>query len=341
MVPPWPIREDESAMGRRSTKRPDGATEVKRYDQFQALVQAFVQGSFPILVVVGPPGRSKTESLKKARRGHKVLRVTGCVSPLSFYCDLYYSRGLPVILDDADNLMSKSLNKEYVKLLTESQEWVELQYNTGTHLLEERGVPTLFSTNSKVCIIANAWSDKDPILNAIASRAEFIFFDPTWEEVYRDAAKWFWDQEILDYVHDRLDVLGEPDCRLLVKAWNRKKAGMASLPWQGLIDAAVDDEAGLILRRLLDDKAFKSDNARAVEFCRLTGLGSRQTFYDRKKEVERHRPTKKVRRLTCRKKAPPTQKRPQDMSFSTGQVDTSVPVQLSSGIPHRRYAPGH
>ena len=41
------------------------------------------------------------------------------------------------------------------------------------------------------------------------------------------------DQEIYDYAWDRLDALREPDVRLFVKAYNRKKANLAKLDCAG------------------------------------------------------------------------------------------------------------
>lgn len=296
-------------MPRRRMTKPVGATIVTKYAEFQELVRKFVEGAFDLLVIVGPPGLSKSKSLELAIGKKPALVIKGRKSALDFYCDLYWSVGRPTILDDADNLLANSLCEEYVKALTESEAWVELQWGTATKLLDERDVPKSFHTNSTVCIITNWWDEKDPFFAALASRAEFIYFDPNWTEVYRQAASWFWDQEILDYVHERLDVLRQPDCRLLIKAYKRKKAGMIRLPWQAVIDEHVDDEAGLVVRKLLRDSSFTSNSDRAREFVERTGK-DRATFYRRLKDIRRWQPEGRVARRKARRNCPPVSKPP-------------------------------
>ena len=75
-------------------------------------------------------------------------------------------------------------------------------------------------------------------------------------------------------------MLREPDVRLFVKAYNRKKAGLAQMGWHDLIDTHVDDALGLAVRRLMDDRSFKSNTARADAFKTETGA-DRATFYRR------------------------------------------------------------
>ena len=208
-------------MGRNSHRPPKGATVEKTYDGLEELLRAFAGGSIPLLVIVGRSGLIKSRRVREAVKGQNVLVVRGRKSALDFYTDLYAFKDLPVILDDANDLMSQSLCREYVNALTETDQYKRLDYGTKTKILEEEGVPKFFWTTSPVCLIANQWNSHDPIFRALESRAEFIFFAPDWSEVYREVGKWFWDQEIYDYVWERLDVLKEPDVRLFVKAFNR------------------------------------------------------------------------------------------------------------------------
>lgn len=297
-------------MSRKSIEsaKPTASTTITKYIEFQELISKFVRGHFPLLAIVGRPGLSKSQTLKAAIGDRQCLIVKGRKSPIDFYEDVFVHLDEPIILDDADNLMSQRLCREYVKALTETDTYKRLDYGTKTPLLT---APKFFHTQSPVCIITNSWNSKDSVMEAIESRAEFVFFEPNWSEVYGQSAKWFWDQEIFDYVHERLSILKQPDCRIFVKAYNRKKAKMKNLHWQRLIDDHCDDEKGLVIRQLLDDDTYSSNTARAEEFCTTTGA-DRATFYRRLKDIRRYRPKLPVRRLTLRNTEPPHQDRPAD-----------------------------
>jgi hypothetical protein len=298
-------------MGRHSNHPPEGATVEKTYDGFQELLGAFADGGIPLLVAVGGPGLGKSRRVRNAVGAKRTLIVRGRKSALDFYTDLYTYKDLPVILDDANDLMSQRLCRDYVSALTETERYKRLDYGTKTKILEEEAVPKFFWTASPVCLIANHWNAHDPVFRALESRAEFVFFDPDWAEVYREVGKWFWDQDIYDYVWERLDVLREPDVRLFVKAYNRKKAKLARMTWQKVIDAHVDDELGLAVRNLLDDSSFPSNKARAMAFNEQTGA-DRATFYRRLRQVRRYRSVTKPPRIVLGRTVPPDEQRPVD-----------------------------
>jgi hypothetical protein len=206
-----------------------------------------------------------------------------------------------------------------VKALTETDKYKRLAYGTKTKILEEERVPKFFWTSSPVCLIANYWRSGDAIFRALESRAEFIYFDPDWAEVYREVGTWFWDQEIFDYVWERLETLKKPDMRLFVKAHNRKKAGLAKMDWRKLIDDHIDDHVddhvddalGLAVRRLLDDQSYESNDARAKAFIRETEA-HRSTFYRRLAQIRRYRPLEKPPRIVLTHTAPPVEPRPDE-----------------------------
>ena len=129
-------------------------------------------------------------------------------------------------------------------------------------------------------------------------------FAPTWNEVYRQVGEWFWDQEIFDYVYERLESLKRPDMRILKKASDRKKAGMKLMSWQQLIDDYCDDEIGLAVRSLLNDSSYRSNTERAIRFIEQTGA-DRATFYRRMKEIKSYCPSEKIERIVLSRTAPP------------------------------------
>ncbi len=293
------------------TSPPAGATVVTTYKGMNELVRAFAAGHIPLLVIIARPGLGKSRLVQQAVKGQKALIIKLRKSGLDFYTDLYAAKDLPVVLDDADNLMSQPLCREYVKALTETDKYKRLAYGTKTKILEEEKVPKFFFTTSPVCLIANHWNSRDPIFQALQSRAEFVYFDPDWAEVYREVGSWFWDQEIFDYVRDRVRDLKDPDMRLFVKAYNRKKARLATMNWRTLIDDYVDDALGLEVRRLMDDPSFKSNTDRAQAFTAST-KANRATFYRRLAQIRRYRPHAMPDRIILEHTAPPEEPRPDD-----------------------------
>ncbi len=284
---------------------------VTTYDGLKELLHAFATGLISLLAIVARPGLGKSQLVQQAVRNQAELIIKLRKSALDFYIDLYAAKDLPVILDDADNLISQPLCREYVKALTETDKYKKLSYGTKTKILEDERVPKFFFTTSPVCLIANYWNSRDAIFQALESRAEFIYFDPDWSEVYREVGGWFWDQEIYDYVRDRLGNLKEPDMRLFVKAYNRKKAGLSTMDWCKLIDDYVDDALGLEVRRLMDDLSFKSNTDRAQAFTDRT-KADRATFYRRLAQIRRYRPLTRPDRIFLANTAPPISPRPAD-----------------------------
>lgn len=283
-------------MPRRSKKPPENATPLTLYSELEELLTAFAGGKIGLLIILGRPGLAKSETVKAAVQGKDALVVGGRKSPLDLYTDLYHHRDTPIVLNDADRLLEEKDGRELVRALTETSDPKQLTWGTKTRILDDEGIPRRFWTRSSVCIITNWWASDHPVFEALESRGEFVRFDPSWSEVYKQAARWFWDQEIYDYIHGRLSDLRQPDCRLLVKAANRKKAGLELMDWRRIIDEYVDDAVGLTVRRLLDDQTFLTNVARVKAFEEMTGY-DRATFYRRMRDLERYRPAEKVPRL--------------------------------------------
>ena len=223
------LSHDFSDAATRGGCPPKGATIVRTYNELRELLSAFAADHIPLLVIVARPGLGKSRLAREAVRNKQAIIIKLRKSALDLFTDLFRTKDRQVILDDDDDLMSNRLCREIVKALTETDPYRRLDWGTKTKILEEEGVPKFFWTTSPVCLITNHWNSHDPIFNALESRAEFVYFDPDWVEVYREAGTWFWDREIFDYVRNRLRDLKAPDMRLFVKAYNRKKAKLPTM----------------------------------------------------------------------------------------------------------------
>ena len=86
-----------------------------------------------------------------------------------------------------------------------------------------------------------------------------ILFEPTALEVHRQAAGWFWDQEVFDFVARHLHVMAQPSLRIYRHAWELKQA---RLDWRQAVLSRCLSGAALLVARLKADLSFPSEAAR-------------------------------------------------------------------------------
>lgn len=314
---------------------PDRGQTVRTYAQLHELYAAYAKGLINLLVVLGPPGLGKGQGLQTALKGTGGLYVKGYYTRLKFHMDLFRHKDKPIAVDDADAFLADSGLRESIKHLSESDEYKKIDYGSTTKVLEKEGVPGYFFTKSSLAIVCNSWDENDPISKAIESRAEFIHFDPTWAEVYKEIGQWFWDEQIYDYLWEKLPFLKQPDMRLVKRAWGRKKGRLKTMPWKQVIDSHIDDEANLMLREMLakardgrkTPAKLDAKQAKVVtmgdmveEWCAKTGL-DQATFYRRKTELEKWSSLDRPPKIKLSRDAPPIEERPADEFVSESDLD--------------------
>jgi hypothetical protein len=267
----------------RTRKVPRGARHLRAFAEFRSYLTDFVQGRYPFLWVVGRPGVAKTESIRAALRGREVYyRKGGQLTPLQFYIDCHHHRGQPIILDDSEHLLQNTLGARLISALGDTTRVKQLSYGTTNRALGD--VPQSFSTTSSLCIIAN----KNTADEAIQSRAVTLYFDPTSLEIHRDAATWFWDQEIHDWMGQHLYRLRPPEARWYVIAYNDKQAAR---DWRQLIlKAHANNRATSIVQDLEGDPACPMREDKARQFTELMGAtkgASRATYFRLRDRLEK------------------------------------------------------
>jgi hypothetical protein len=293
---------------------------LRTFAEQREVLGAFASGSFSLLVMMGRPGLTKSRHVREAIEGKVAGYIKGYHTKLDYYEVLYQYQDKPIVLDDANRLLVNKDTREMTRDLTETDTYKKLEYGSTSSILEKKNLPKFFYTKSPVCFITNYWDRSDPVLQALESRAEFFVVEVTWEELHRDVAHWFWDQEIFDYVQERLHLLREPDARLYVKAWERKKSGLQLLPWTKLIDDYCDDQHGLIIRELLA-KQYSSDNMRYTAYLKeIEILGTkvsvrplaRSNFYARCRNIRLYIPLTRLPQIILKNHKPPEEVRPPD-----------------------------
>jgi hypothetical protein len=127
-----------------------------------------------------------------------------------------------------------------------------------------------------VAIIANRWQSLNADVQALEDRGHVLLFEPNAIEVHCQAATWFWDQSIFDFVAEHLHLIEPPSLRTYILAWELKKAG---LDWQqGVLSRCLTGPA-LHVAQLKADPTFASEKERVASFV-ASGSGCRATYFN-------------------------------------------------------------
>jgi hypothetical protein len=248
---------------------------VTTYDEFFRFVDAFAKGRIPLLLVVGDPGVSKSQSVKRALT-NPACWIEGQASAVSMYCLLYHNRNLPVIIDDVDCLYANDSARRLIKCLCQTDPVKRLSWNTMNKSLDEGGIPRQFDTTSNVCIIANEWKTLSQDVAAIEDRAVAINFRPTALEVHLQVAEWFDDQEVFDFMGSIIHLIESPSMRHYLIAKHLRRARFKN--WQKLTVERVSSAEVQAIAKIKSDPKLTTEKDRVARWIR-EGHGSRPTYF--------------------------------------------------------------
>ena len=259
---------------------PRNAVIVKRYKELNSFAQAFAAGHLRFLMMVGPPGTGKSGTMRRVVDG-RVAWIDGNATPFGVYCAAFAHQDKPIVLDDVDALYRDTNGIRLLKQLCQSEPSRLLGWCSDPQGLERRGVPATFTTSSSVAIIANRWSTMNADVAALEDRGHMIMFDPPPIEIHRQAALWFRDQEVFDFVGEYRHVITNHSFRTYLLASELKKAGM---DWKRTILSRFLSGPALLFAQLKTDYTFKSEEERVKAF-QDRGGGSRATYFNYAKKV--------------------------------------------------------
>src|SRR5208283_4128850 len=117
---------------------------------------------------------------------------------------------------------------------------------------------------------------------ALEDRGHCLHFAPSAAEVHRQAAEWFWDQEVFDFVAMHLPWTNQHSLRTYVLAWELKAAG---LDWRQAVLSRCLTGAALSVAKLKADPSFGSEEERVRAFV-AAGLGCRATYFNYAKKLQ-------------------------------------------------------
>jgi hypothetical protein len=171
-----------------------------------------------------------------------------------------------------------------MRQLTQQSVHKYVQWLSTVKELERNGVPDHFTTTSKCAFLMNRFvaSDNDHFYEAILDRGHVFYFDPPVLERHRYVAKWFYDQEIHDYVGANLHMVGNLTARTYNLLFQKKRAGH---DWrQYFRDRFCHDSVLQTVQQLENDGSYTSVEERVREFVGR-GLGCRRTYFNYKDEL--------------------------------------------------------
>jgi hypothetical protein len=119
-------------------------------------------------------------------------------------------------------------------------------------------------------------------------------------EVHRQAARWFWDQEVFDFIAGHLHLIDRQSLRLYVQAWELKRAG---LDWRQAVLSRFLAGPALMAARLKADPNFSNEAARVHAFIQ-SGAGCRATYF---RQARRLQPSVTVPPIRLTVTSPPTE----------------------------------
>jgi hypothetical protein len=207
---------------------------ITKMKDLKKLGRNIAAGKIPAVMVVGPPGQGKTQTLMEAIGKRPHLPRRGRLSALCLYEDLYRHRDQLVVLDDTAEMLKDRNVQELLRDLSESTKTKRISWRTQSKILEEKGIPNSFVTTSHLCVVANVIGTGG-VWPALKSRCIVVDVEFTWEELIKQVRriKWFEDEEILTYVEK--NACCRPDLRLLKKAETQKQIGLCD--WRRIFDA--------------------------------------------------------------------------------------------------------
>ena len=281
----------------KSQSLPAHALRLTTYSELEQYVRAFAAGHLNLLMIFGPPGVGKSRSVRQAI-GSDVCWIGGQATPFGIYLQAYEHRHEPIVLDDVDCLYADRLGIRLLKALGQTERTKTVSWQTAAPALKKCGIPRQFTTTSRVALVGNDWRTLNADVAALEDRGHLLLFEPAPVEVHRQAARWFWDQGIFDFIAGHLHLMAQHSLRTYCHAWELKQAG---LDWrQGVLCRCLTGVA-LAVAKLKANPNFASEAERVRAFVR-SGAGCRASYFRHAKKLQ---PAARSQKIVLTQATPP------------------------------------
>jgi hypothetical protein len=265
----------------KSQSPPAHAVRVASYDELEQYVRAFAEGHLNLLMILGPPGVGKSRCVRHTL-GSQVCWIGGQATPFGIYLQAYEHRHKPIVLDDVDGLYANGAGIRLLKALGQTERTKTLSWQSDAPTLERRGIPRQFTTTSRVALVGNSWKTLNADVAALEDRGHLLLFEPAPQEVHLQAARWFWDQEIFDFVAEHLHLMAPHSLRTYQHAAELKAAGM---DWRHVVLSRCLTGAALEVAKLKANPNLTSEAERVRAFVQ-SGAGCRASYFRHAKKLQ-------------------------------------------------------
>jgi hypothetical protein len=259
---------------------PKNAAIITMYEHLAQVAKAFSSGNLNLLILLGSPGLAKSRTVRDMVGD--CCWIEGNATAFGIYCQLYKNKNKLIVVDDPDDLHADNRGIRLFKCLCQTEPRKRLRWTSDT-TRRNGSVPEAFWTRSRVAIVANDWRTLDANVRALEDRGHVFVFQPSTLEVHSQVAKWFWDQEIFDFIARYLHLLEQPSMRHYMLAWEAKQAG---LDWRYMfLSRCLLKAKSIIAAQIRSNPAFATQEARVKAFI-AAGGGSRGTWFRIAKKLQ-------------------------------------------------------
>ncbi len=155
----------------------------ERFEFLDDLTSMVVTGVTPSLVVTGPGGNGKTNSVKRTIESNQLedkdfIFFKGYSTARGLYNTLYDNNGKLIIFDDCDSVLEDKVSKNILKSALDSYEDRTISWMSKLSKGDE--YPTQFNFTGRIIFISN--KSKDSIDGALKSRSLMVDLTMTPEE---------------------------------------------------------------------------------------------------------------------------------------------------------------
>jgi len=261
-------------------KKLENAINLTTYAELEQFADAFANGSFNLLIIVGERGLQKSTTVRRALPDD-VCWIQGSASPFVIYQRLYQYIDRPVVIDDVDRIYRSKDGINLLKCLCQTEPRKTVSWQSATKQLDAEEVPREFETSSRVTIISNDWRTLNRNVAAVEDRGHTLQFAPTATEVHERTREWFEDKEIYDWIGANLHRVENPSMRLYYKAQELKQAGF---DWKRYTPLGTGNDRRQLVAELLADDEFETQEERVTAFFERDG-GCRATFFNHARKL--------------------------------------------------------
>jgi hypothetical protein len=204
-------RRRKGSRRRARRKHPEKVLRLTTYARLGEYLQAFAEGHFHLLILVGAGGLAKSRSVR-AVLGDQGCWIEGNATPFGMYAQLYRHKDDFVVIDDVDALYADRSGVRLLKCLCQTEDEKTVAWHSDARSLERQRIPREFTTRSRVVIISNDWQTLNKNVAALQDRGHVLLFQPTAAEVHARAGTWFDDEEIYGWFAKNADFRGCVTC---------------------------------------------------------------------------------------------------------------------------------